>query len=123
MQTINIFLIINELIMRTKFTFIAFMLSLFLLSCGSSEENDKSSTKDMKTGTNNSIDNDAGLEESRRVYRKGYSDGQTGYGLPASQRGSADDFIMAYGYNFSSADYYVYKMGFQDGLYGRPKQY
>lgn len=90
---------------------------------GKTSESDTSSSKDMNTGTNTSNDNDAGLEESRRVYRKGYSDGQTGYGLPASQRGSADDFIMAYGYNFSSADYYVYKMGFQDGLYGRPKQY
>ena len=61
----------------------------------------------------------ASEETSKKVYRQGYSDGQTGYGLPASERGSASEFYMSRGYNYSSADYYVYEMGYNDGVYGR----
>ena len=64
-----------------------------------------------------------GLETSKKAYRQGYSDGQTGYGLPASSTASAYEYYMAYGYNFSQADYNVYVMGYNDGLYGRTKQY
>lgn len=62
-------------------------------------------------------------ETSIKVYRQGYADGQTGFGLPAHERVSARTFYMAKGYNFSIADYYVYEMGYNDGVYGRRKQY
>ena len=66
--------------------------------------------------------NDASLENSKRVYNMGYSDGQMAYGLPASQRASAFEVHMAKGYNFSGKDYLVYKMGYDDGQFGRKKR-
>ena len=78
---------------------------------------------ETNTETNTINDNNASEETSKKVYRQGYSDGQTGYGLPASERGSASDFYMSRGYNYSSADYYVYEMGYNDGVYGRNKKY
>ncbi len=80
-------------------------------------------TEARETETNTINDNNASEETSKKVYRQGYSDGQTGYGLPASERGSASEFYMSRGYNYSSADYYVYEMGYNDGVYGRSKKY
>jgi hypothetical protein len=81
--------------------------------------------KDM--GKNNSgISNSSSsksLDTSAKAYRQGYSDGRTGYGQPASSTVSAADYYMSRGYNFSSADQLVYKMGYEDGLYGRTKRY
>lgn len=72
------------------------------------------------SGVRNIINSSStGLETSKEAYRQGYSDGQKGYGLPASARASAQEFYMAGGYNYSSADYKVYVMGFNDGTYGR----
>ena len=82
-----------------------------------------SSCEDTSSSTSTSSNKDASLEESKRVYRQGYSDGQTGYGLPASSRASAYEFHMSRGYNFSSADYNVYVMGYNDGVYGKRKRY
>jgi len=62
-------------------------------------------------------------ETSIKAYRQGYSDGKTGYGLPAYERVSAYEFYMSRGYNYSKADYYVYEMGYNDGVYGRNKKY
>ena len=78
---------------------------------------------ETETETNTINDNNASEETSKKVYRQGYSDGQTGYGLPASERGSASEFYMSRGYSYSSADYYVYEMGYNDGVYGRSKKY
>ena len=64
-----------------------------------------------------------GLETSKKAYRQGYSDGRTGYGLPASSTASAYEYYTANRYNYSKDDYKVYKMGYNDGLYGRTKQY
>jgi hypothetical protein len=82
-----------------------------------------SSDSETNTETNTETNNNASEETSKKVYRQGYSDGQTGYGLPASDRASANEFYMSRGYNFSSADYYVYEMGYNDGVYGRTKKY
>lgn len=82
-----------------------------------------SSDSETNTETNTETNNNASEETSKKVYRQGYSDGQTGYGLPASDRASAYEFYMSRGYNFSSADYPVYEMGYNDGVYGRSKQY
>ncbi|MBM3206837.1 MAG: hypothetical protein FJZ43_04430 [Candidatus Staskawiczbacteria bacterium] len=97
---------------------------------GSLEDNgttsdDNGSTSDFETNTetNTKTNNNASEETSKKVYRQGYSDGQTGYGLPASDRASAYEFYMSRGYNFSSADYYVYEMGYNDGVYGSTKKY
>ena len=79
-----------------------------------------------RTTNNSGISNSSSsksLDTSTKAYRQGYSDGQTGYGLPASSTASAYEYYMAYGYNFSQADYNVYVMGYNDGLYGRTKQY
>lgn len=89
--------------------------STILTSCGGGSKNESE--------TNTETNYNASEETSKKVYRQGYSDGQTGYGLPASQRASAYEFYMSRGYNFSSADYYVYEMGYNDGVYGRSKQY
>ena len=70
----------------------------------------------------NSNKNDASLENSKRVYNLGYSDGQMAFGLPASDRASAFEVHMAKGYNFSKIDYLVYKMGYDDGQFGRKKR-
>jgi len=83
--------------------------------------NSPSSDSSSSTSTTNS--NNSSEETSKRVYRRGYSDGQTAYGLPASSRASAYEFYLSRGYNYSSADYYVYEMGYNDGMYGRSKQY
>ena len=64
-----------------------------------------------------------GLETSKKAYRRGYSDGQTGYGLPASSRASAYEFYTAKRYNYSEEDYKVYVMGYNDGLYEKTKKY
>ena len=85
--------------------------------------NNNSGISNSSSSSSSSSGSSASEETSKRVYRQGYSDGQTGYGLPASSRASADEFYMARGYNFSSADYYVYKMGYDDGVYGRSKKY
>ena len=91
----------------------AIMIASFMVtSCNTITE------KKTNTETNN---NNASEEASKKVYRKGYSDGQTGYG--ASNKASAYEFYMSRGYNFSSADYPVYEMGYNDGIYGRSKQY
>ena len=108
--------------------------SFIFRSCGgsSSEELDQATTEEPTAVTeeptavtekHTETNNNASEETSKKVYRQGYSDGQTGYGLPVSERASASEFYMARGYNFSSADYYVYEMGYNDGVYGRSKQY
>lgn len=56
-------------------------------------------------------------------YRRGYEDGKMAYGLPASETASADEVIMAKGYNFSGDDYYAYKKGYEDAMYGIPSKY
>lgn len=89
--------------------------SIILTSCGNSNNSSTSSSSSSRSN--------ASEETSKKAYRKGYSDGQTGYGLPASDRASAREFYMARGYNFSRADVRVYEMGYNDGLYGRSKQY
>jgi len=61
--------------------------------------------------------------ESIRVYRIGYNDGRGAYGLPASSRASASHVYLSNGYNFRPSDYLVYEMGYEDGMYGRSKQY
>ena len=50
----------------------------------------------------------ASLEASKKVYNQGYSDGRTGYGLPASQQASANEYYLARGLNYSSADKYAF---------------
>ena len=108
--------------------------SVFLTGCGDSGspsvsedapavEDAPAATEAPETETNTINDNNASEETSKKVYRQGYSDGQTGYGLPASERGSASEFYMSRGYNYSSPDYYVYEMGYNDGVYGRSKKY
>lgn len=42
------------------------------------------------------------------------------YLLPKSA--GADESLMAHGYSFSSADVAVYRMGYNDGMYGRTAQ-
>ena len=81
------------------------------------------SSSDTSSSTSTSSNNDASLEESKRVYRQGYSDGQTGYGLPASSTASAYEFYTANRYNYSEEDYKVYVMGYNDGLYKKTKKY
>ena len=79
-----------------------------------------------RTTNNSGISNSSSsksLDTSTKAYRQGYSDGRTGYGQPASSTVSAADYHMSRGYNFSSADQLVYKMGYEDGLYGRTKRY
>lgn len=90
--------------------------TMTLTSCGNSTNS--SSTENSSINSSN-----ASLETSKKVYRQGYADGKTGYGLPASERASAREFYMARGYNFSKADYSVYKMGYNDGVYGRSEKY
>ena len=63
------------------------------------------------------------IETSTIAYNQGYSDGRTGYGLPASQRVSAYDYYMARGLKYSSADKGVYVMGYNDGINGRAKRH
>ena len=66
----------------------------------------------------------SGIETSKKAYNQGYSDGRTGYGLPASQQASANDYYLARGLNYSSADKVgVYVMGYNDGINGRAKRY
>lgn len=84
--------------------------------------NEKSKSKPKPKINSNFHKNDASLENSKRVYNMGYSDGQMAYGLPASQRASAFEVHMAKGYNFSGKDYLVYKMGYDDGQFGRKKR-
>jgi hypothetical protein len=83
------------------------------MTFSSSNSNDsvKGGSDSDKGGSGNSSE-----EDSKKAYRQGYSDGQTGYGLPASERVSASEFYLSRGYNYSSADYYVYEMGFNDGV-------
>lgn len=78
-----------------------------------------------QNNTNNNSSNNFsnGEQESIRAYRAGYSDGQMGYGLSATETATADESYMAHGYNFSYADVAVYKMGYSDGMYGRTQQY
>lgn len=74
-------------------------------------------------GGNSSSNYSQSEQVSIDAYRKGYSDGQMAYGLPASETASADESLMAHGYSFSSADVAVYRMGYNDGMYGRTAQY
>ena len=89
-------------------------------------DNPKASAEKTETNTTNNDESEAvskSEEVSKRAYRQGYSDGQTGYGLPAYERASASEFYMSRGYSYSTEDYYVYEMGYNDGVYGRSKQY
>ena len=88
-----------------------------------SGNNNSGVSNSSSNSSSSSSSSSKGLETSKKAYRQGYSDGQTGYGLPASSTASAYEYYMAYGYNFSQADYNVYVMGYNDGLYGRTKQY
>ena len=85
----------------------------------SSIGSESSSSSGSESGSGSSSSEEA----SKKAYRQGYLDGQTGYGLPAYERVSASEFYMSRGYSYSKADYYVYKMGYEDGVYGRRKQY
>ncbi len=69
------------------------------------------------------IDDDNGLEASKKIYTQGYEDGQTGFGLPPASQADALDLYMAKGYNFSQADFNVYVMGYNDGIKGRKRRY
>jgi hypothetical protein len=86
-------------------------------------ESNTNTEANTNTESNSVNNNNESEETSKNVYRQGYSDGQMGFGLPASDRASAMESYMAHGYNFSSADVYVYEMGYNDGMYGRSKQY
>tara|TARA_B100001758_G_C18314118_1_gene559513 strand:- start:183 stop:881 length:699 start_codon:yes stop_codon:yes gene_type:complete len=97
---------------------------------GSSMTFNKTSSSESESsgsGSESSSESNSGSssseEASKNAYRQGYSDGKTGYGLPAYERVSASEFYMSRGYNYSKADYYVYEMGYNDGVYGRNKKY
>ena len=109
---------------KTNFKHIlsAFAVAGFLFIAFGSDDEEKKSSSSSNSSSSSSRSNES-EETSKKVYRQGYSDGQTGYGLPASERASAYEFYMSRGYNFSSADYPVYEMGYNDGMYGRSKQY
>ena len=77
----------------------------------------------VSNSSSNSSSSSKGLETSKKAYRQGYSDGQTGYGLPASSTASAYEFYVAKRYNYSEEDYKVYVMGYNDGLYEKTKKY
>ncbi len=105
----------NKLIFRFVVVFLIFMLVAVIY---------KNQTPSKTNNETNSISNRSSSEEtSKQVYRQGYSDGQTAAGLLSSERVSAYEYYMSRGYNFSRADYYVYEMGYNDGVYGRNKQY
>ena len=100
------------------------VVAVMLIANSGNNNSGVSNSSNSSSGVSNSSNSSsAGLETSKKAYRQGYSDGQTGYGLPASSTASAYEYYMAYGYNFSQADYNVYVMGYNDGLYGRTKQY
>ena len=102
----------------------AFIGSLGDSDADTQKSNTEKTERPYRQGSSESNNtNNNGEETSKRAYRQGYSDGQTGYGLPSYERASASDFYIARGYNYSKADYYVYKMGYEDGVYGRRKQY
>ena len=110
----------NELWTKQTRWIVTGVLALVVIANAGKNENGGSSNN---SNTNSSTNDNSSEETSKKVYRQGYSDGQTGYGLPASDRASASEFYMSRGYNFSSADYYVYEMGYNDGVYGRSKKY
>ncbi|NBV09793.1 MAG: hypothetical protein EBS09_11935 [Flavobacteriia bacterium] len=110
-----------------KLLLLAIPVALTITGCNEKDgvnTNTRSNTESNTNTESNSIDNNNESEEtSKNAYRQGYSDGQMGFGLPASDRASAMESYMAHGYNFSSADVYVYEMGYNDGMNGRSKQY
>ncbi len=99
------------------------VVGFLFIAFGSDDKSKKSSSSRTSSNINNGSSNDESLETSKKAYRQGYADGQTAYGLPASESASAYEFYLAKGYNFSSADYNVYVMGYNDGMYGKSKQY
>lgn len=104
---------------KTRWIVTGILALMIAINSGNNNSGIANSSSNNSSGSSNGVSE----EISKRVYRQGYSDGQTGYGLPASQRVTADQFYLARGYNFSTADYYVYKMGYNDGVYGRAKKY
>ena len=108
-----------------KIPVLLFGLMLIVSSCGNETKSESKSSDELSSSSSNSSSSssDKGLETSKKAYKQGYSDGQTGYGLAASSTASAYEYYSAYGYNYSKEDYNVYVMGYNDGLYGRTKQY
>ena len=117
----------NELWTKpTRWIITGVIILLVLANAGNKNKrggSDNSSNYNTESNSENNSGSSESEEVSKDVYRQGYADGQTGYGLPASERASASEFYMSRGYNFSSADYPVYEMGYNDGVYGNPKQY
>ena len=94
-----------------------------LFSCGDSDAPKEVGEKPKTNTETNTTNNNESEEASKKAYRQGYSDGQTGYELSPSDRASASEYYMSRGYGYSTADYYVYEMGYKDGVYGKSKQY
>ena len=107
----------NELWTKQKRWIITGALALIVIT----NINNKNSSSDSSSNSSSNISSKS-EETSKEVYRKGYYDGQTGSNFP-SNAVSAYEFYISRGYNFSSADYNVYEMGYNDGLYGRSKEY
>ena len=93
---------------------------MFIANSGN---NNSSVSNSSSNSSNSSSSSSKGLETSKKAYRQGYSDGQPCYGFQGAPCASAFEYYMAYGYNYSKADYNVYVMGYNDGRYGRTKQY
>jgi hypothetical protein len=108
----------NELWTKQTRWIVTVVLAVIVIA---SAGNDKSSS--ISNDNSSSSTSSSSEDTSKEAYRRGYADGQTGYGLPASERGSAYEYHMAYGYNYSSEDYALYEMGYNDGVYGRTKKY
>ena len=114
----------NELWTKKTRWIVTGVVAVMLIANSGNNNSGVSNSSNSSSGVSNSSNSSsAGIEKKKKAYRQGYSDGQTGYGLPASSTASAYEFYTANRYNYSEEDYKVYVMGYNDGLYKKTKKY
>ena len=87
----------NELWTKKTRWIVTGVVAVMLIANSGNNNSGVSNSSNSSSGVSNS--SSAGLETSKKAYRQGYSDGQTGYGLPASSTASAYEYYMARRYN------------------------
>jgi hypothetical protein len=80
--------------------------------------NNSANSSENKKSTSNK--NAASEEASRRAYRSGYEDGFLNFGDPSAP---AYQYFFENHPEISGIDEFVYKMGYQDAILGKPSEY
>jgi hypothetical protein len=96
-----------------KYLIISGLVALFII--GNLTNNKKTSSGSSYTSGSSSSE-----AVSKKAYRAGYTDGELNYGDPSAP---SYKYFLENHPEITGADVYVYKMGYEDAILGKSKQY